>query len=132
MLPNLDLREEVLVRFQIFKILFVNKRNVIHLGASFQISLNPCKKYQKIIGFGGALTDSSAWVASCLSEGAKKNFLNSYFHCEKGIGYDVLRIPLGGSDYSLNLYTYNDSPEPDPELKAFALNEMDTKYKVGF
>lgn len=76
------------------------------------------------------MTDASAWLLSCLSEGAKKNLLNSYFNCETGIGYELLRIPLGASDYSLSMYTYNDSPEPDPELKAFALNEMDTEYKV--
>lgn len=75
------------------------------------------------------MTDAAALMISCLSEGAKKNLMNSYFDCEKGIAYNLIRTPIAGSDYSLRFYTYDDTLKPDPNLRQFALNEMD-KYKV--
>lgn len=76
------------------------------------------------------MTDATALMISCLSENTRKKLLNSYFHCETGIGYYLLRIPLGGCDFSLRNYTYCDSDEADPRLTKFKLSEMDLKYKV--
>lgn len=109
---------------------FFFSENNFFPDAVFKITINPCKEYRKIIGFGGALTDASALMISCLSKSAKKKLLNSYFHCDKGIGYYLIRTPLGGSDYSVKKYTYCDSDKPDPKLTKFALTEMDLKYKV--
>lgn len=94
------------------------------------IDIDPCKTHQTIIGFGGAMTDSAALMISCLSDSARKNLMDSYFDCDKGTGYDLLRVPLGASDYSESLYTYDDTSEPDMNLEHFGLNEMDKKYKV--
>lgn len=77
------------------------------------------------------MTDAAALMISCLSKSAKENLINSYFHCDKGIAYNLMRTPIGGSDYSEKFYTYDDTSDPDLYLRRFALNEVDIKYKVG-
>ena len=77
------------------------------------------------------MTDSAALMISCLSRGAKQNLMSSYFDCETGIGYNIIRVPFGASDFSEKPYTYDDIGLPDPELKLFALNKMDAEYKVN-
>lgn len=89
------------------------------------IKINTEKKYQKILGFGGALTESSAYALSKLDEEAKKEVLNSYYNAESGMGYTFARVHINSSDFSLGNYTYVD--ENDITLNSFSL-ERDEKY----
>ncbi|MBE6072082.1 MAG: glucosylceramidase [Clostridium butyricum] len=89
------------------------------------IKINTEKKYQKILGFGGALTESSAYALSKLDEEAKKEVLNSYYNAESGMGYTFARVHINSSDFSLGNYTYVD--ENDITLSSFSL-ERDEKY----
>lgn len=43
----------------------------------------------------------------------------SYFSSAKGIGYTLLRIPIGGSDFDLDPWAYNEYPENDLYLTNF-------------
>ena len=43
------------------------------------ITLNPEKTYQKITGFGGAFTESSAYLLNKLSSENRKKILEAYF-----------------------------------------------------
>jgi glucosylceramidase len=53
----------------------------------------------------------------------------SQYYGPEGIGYSILRIPIGGTDFSTRFYTYNDGT-PDVLLSRFKLAEEDYKYKV--
>lgn len=71
-------------------------------------------KYQQIDGFGAALTDSSAWLISGLQRRLQSVLLARLFSTQgNGLGLSYLRLPIGSSDFSLSLYTYEDNPESE-------------------
>ena len=47
-----------------------------------------------------------------------------------GASYTLERVPIGSTDFSLSLYSYDESPG-DRRLANFSLHTMDTLYKVG-
>ncbi len=65
-------------------------------------------RYQQIEGFGGSITDSSAWVLSGLSPARQSEILTALFDRNTGLGLSFLRQPIGASDFALNLYTFDD------------------------
>lgn len=69
------------------------------------IKINFDKKYQKIIGFGGALTDSSGYLYSKLSKENKEKLLNLYYG-EDGLRYNLARLTIGSCDFSVSDYDY--------------------------
>lgn len=93
------------------------------------ISVNIGKRYQKIIGFGGAFTDATGININSLDEKVQENLMESYFG-KDGIEYSLCRVPIGGTDFSPRPYTYDDYPN-DTKLKQFKLQEEDFKYKVN-
>ncbi|XP_038140270.1 lysosomal acid glucosylceramidase [Cyprinodon tularosa] len=97
-------------------------------GAGLRLTIVPYQKYQKIRGFGGAMTDAAAINILSLSAGAQDQLLRQYFSKE-GIGYSVVRVPMASCDFSTRLYTYADSPS-DYELKNFALAPEDVNMKI--
>ncbi|XP_010163393.1 lysosomal acid glucosylceramidase, partial [Antrostomus carolinensis] len=63
-----------------------------------------------------------------LSKDAQNHLLRSYFS-EEGIEYNLVRVPMASTDFSVRLYTYADA-EGDFELKHFNLTEEDTRMKI--
>jgi glucosylceramidase len=55
--------------------------------------------------------------------------LFSQYYGPQGIGYTFVRTPMGGSDFSVRFYTYDDGSS-DVTLSRFKLAEEDLKYKV--
>ncbi len=86
-------------------------------------------EYQTVLGFGGAFTESAAYNYSLLDEKQKKEFMESYFSRENGIGYNFGRTHINSCDFSLDLYTYIE--DCDTELKTFNI-ERDRKYIIPF
>lgn len=87
-------------------------------------------KHQKIVGFGGAFTDSTGHNIKLLPEGAQRKLMESYFS-DDGIEYSIQRVPVGGADFSPNFYTLDDHDGDDMELKYFALHAEDLNHKVN-
>ncbi len=85
--------------------------------------------YQEIIGFGGAFTESSAYLYSLLTAEQKKDFMEKYFDREKGIGYNFGRTHIGSCDFSLDIYTH--VQEGDMTLETFDISR-DKKYIIPF
>nr|CAD7575985.1 unnamed protein product [Timema californicum] len=84
--------------------------------------------FQEILGFGGSLTDSTAFNIRNLSEDVSNNLLKTYFG-EGGAQYLYLRVPMGASDFSLHFYSYDDV-ENDVALEHFDLIDIDYNYKI--
>lgn len=82
----------------------------------------------KLIGFGGAFTDSSAYNYSLLSNEKKKEVLEALFG-ESGLGYNLCRLCIGSSDFALEEYCYVE--DGDTELKTFNI-DRDKKYVLPF
>lgn len=86
---------------------------------------------QPIVGFGGAMTDSSAILINELPENMQDAILNTYFDQETGNGYSLIRTNMGGCDFSERVYTYLDTPN-DFELETFQLAPEDLNLKIPF
>jgi glucosylceramidase len=91
------------------------------------IELDPSKKYQEILGFGGAFTDASCYLFVQLTPAAREQLLHELFHASQ-MGLNVCRTCIGSSDYSTKLYSFDDG-DPDPELSRFSIAH-DREYIV--
>lgn len=85
------------------------------------ILLNPEKKYQTISGFGGAFTESSAYLLNKLSKKNRDTILKAYF-AKEGANYSLTRTHMNSCDFSLTNYSYT-PVAGDKELKHFSIQE---------
>ena len=96
------------------------------------IFVDDAKQFQTIDGFGASLTDSSAWLLrNKLSDSQFQKIMEMLFDRQKGIGLNLLRQPMGSSDFALEDYTYDDMPpgESDSGLRHFSI-EKDQRYII--
>ena len=94
-------------------------------GTGEAITVDASKKYQPILGFGGAFTDAACWNVHQMPQAAREELLHELFDPSQ-MGLSVGRVCIGSSDYSRNAYSYDDG-DPDPELKRFSI-EHDREY----
>ncbi len=78
-------------------------------------------------GFGVALTASSCFNLSLMEADERRSFLESIYS-DEGLGLSVIRVSIGSSDYSAELYSYDDV-EGDIALEHFSV-ERDEKYVI--
>lgn len=95
-------------------------------SAPLSIQLDPSQRYQEVLGFGAALTDASCYLLHQLDSDRRRALLDECFG-PSGLRFSVARTTIGASDYSLSPYSYDESSEPDPELKHFSIDH-DRKY----
>ncbi len=91
---------------------------------AIRIEVNPERRYQQIVGFGAAVTDSSAWlIRNRLNEQQRAALLGELFGREGGLGLSFTRISIGASDFSLTHYSLDDPPDgkADPDLAHFSI-----------
>ncbi len=85
------------------------------------IKLLPEKQLQTITGFGGAFTESSAYLLNQLSIENRQKILQAYFG-SKGANYSLTRTHMNSCDFSLSNYSY--APVAgDKELENFSIQE---------
>lgn len=85
--------------------------------ASFDISIDTSAVYQTMLGFGGALTQSSATVYKELPVDLQEQLMGAYYGPD-GIGYTTGRMPIHSCDFSVDVYTFDDE-SGDKELEQF-------------
>ncbi len=85
------------------------------------IVINPKKQYQTITGFGGAFTESSAYLLNKLSKENRNKILNAYFSRE-GANYSLTRTHMNSCDFSLTNYSYTPVAD-DVNLDHFTIEE---------
>lgn len=87
---------------------------------------------QTIDGFGAAFTDTATYLFDSLPEETRKDVLVKLFDEEQGIGLDLVRNPIGASDFSLEYYTYDDMPEgeTDYELEHFDFSKASAQVAL--
>lgn len=90
-------------------------------ASSTGIHLDPGKRYQEVLGFGGAFTDASCYLFHQMSPDARHSLLSELYGAA-GLQLSVGRTCIGSSDYSTVMYNYDESPDPDPELKLFSID----------
>lgn len=94
------------------------------------IIVDTTRRYQQMAGFGAAMSDSSAHlIQSRLSPVQREALLRDLFGPSPGAGFSLTRLTIGGSDFSLSHYSYNDVPAgtTDPELRQFSISPAKTE-----
>lgn len=88
------------------------------------IEVDASKIFQTVDGFGYTLTGGSVDVINQLTPAKKQELLNDLFS-PSGIAVSYLRISIGASDLSSEVFTYNDIPsgQTDPTLSQFSLSK---------
>jgi glucosylceramidase len=97
------------------------------------VHLQGAVRYQKIVGFGATLTDSSAWlIRHELAPAARDQLMRTLFG-SRGIDLNYLRLPMGASDYTARRrpYSYDDlaAGRSDPRLRGFSVAH-DRRYII--
>jgi glucosylceramidase len=90
------------------------------------IDINDRVRFQQLVGFGGAMTDSAAWeLYAKLPPARRHEALEKLFGATDGIDLSYLRVPMGASDFTRDggAYSYDDMPpgESDPSLSHFSI-----------
>ncbi len=95
--------------------------NFVEADSLVTITLNPEQKFQTITGFGGAFTESSAFLLNKLSKENRKKIIDAYFS-EEGAHYSLTRTHMNSCDFSVSNYSY--APvEGDKNLDHFTIEE---------
>lgn len=105
------------------------------LITTIKIDLN--RKYQTIMGFGGALSDSTCLNIRGLSGKMSKSIVEDYFG-DDGLRYNFVRMSIGSSDFSTTPYTNNDqaysrenvTEDDDVDMRNFHLTKDDYEQKI--
>jgi len=79
---------------------------------------------------GGLMNDATAINVDKLDSSLQYSLLQSYFDTDSGLGYDTLRFPIAGTEFSTRFYTYDDADYDDGNLDEFSLQPEDTQYKI--
>lgn len=88
------------------------------------VVIDSSKHFQKMHGFGAAMTDASALVLSRLPDEKRRAIMAELFgRANGGLGLSFMRLTVGASDFSTSDYSYDDTPlnVPDPELRNFSI-----------
>lgn len=76
--------------------------------------------YQEMVGFGGSITGAVTYVLNKLTSARLRECIyKSYYTNDYGLGYTIIRTPIGGCDFDLEPWTYNQLPENDSTLSNF-------------
>lgn len=91
------------------------------------IFVDPTRRFQTVMGVGGAITDAAAETYAKLSKAKRAEFMKAYYDPDAGIGYSWARTTIHSSDFSSASYTY--IKEGDKDLKTFSIAH-DRKYRI--
>ncbi|XP_070498243.1 lysosomal acid glucosylceramidase-like [Chironomus tepperi] len=83
------------------------------------IMVNRSNKFQKVIGFGGAFTGSVSYNLKQLPKEVQEHIYQGYYSKEIGIAYNMMRLSIGGCDFDLSPWAYNEEPVHDIFLRNF-------------
>lgn len=85
------------------------------------VKVYPQVRYQRIIGFGAALTEASGYVYAQMSEQARREFVDLCFGAD-GNRYSLARTSIQSCDFSLVPRSYVSDPS-DRSLATFSIDD---------
>jgi glucosylceramidase len=93
------------------------------------ITVDTTQTFQSIDGFGYTLTGASAYLINHMSTASRDALLRELFAADtNSISVSYLRVSIGASDLSLNVFSYDDMPQgqTDVNLQNFSLAPDET------
>lgn len=85
------------------------------------VSISPAHRFQTILGFGGAFTESAALTLNRLPPEQRERVLDAYFDPAAGHGYTLCRTHLNSCDFSVGNYACCDA-HGDVALDTFSID----------
>lgn len=82
-------------------------------------------RYQRILGFGTTLTDSSCTNVDDLPDDIRVRLIHDYFSPDDGIGLNLIRVPIGSTKYSYSNYVLD-----QPEAEQVELSPYDIDHRI--
>lgn len=87
------------------------------------INLYPQMRYQRMEGFGGALTDAAGSVFAQMDEKQQDSLLTQYF-TQENMNYGLVRMHIDSCDFSTHMYAADDV-EGDKEFTQFHFKDVE-------
>lgn len=93
----------------------------VEASTSDTLRIDPGSLLQEVLGFGGAFTESSAYLLNQLSEEKRQKIMQAYF-ADSGARYSLCRTHMNSCDFSLRNYSYAPFSN-DTALDSFSIIE---------
>ena len=74
-----------------------------------KVELQPGTVFQTVDGFGPAMTGATCYNLLQMTQEDRTALLRKCFDPEEGAGFSFIRVHIGGSDFSMDEYTYCDT-----------------------
>ncbi|XP_075170528.1 lysosomal acid glucosylceramidase-like [Haematobia irritans] len=94
-----------------------------------QLNINRENQYRKIVGFGGSFTGAVSHLLEMLPQEIQDHMYKSYYGAD-GIAWNLMRMSIGGCDFDLAPWAYNEEPANDPHLTNFTKLDPRDQTKV--
>ena len=104
--------------------IYLKEELINNISTDNNISINYDNVITKWYGLGSAITESSAYNYSLLSDNLKKELINDLYSKDK-LNLSIGRLPIGSCDFSLSSYSYS----YNEDLSDFSIDE-DKKYII--
>ncbi len=88
-------------------------------GGADQVVVDDSQRFQPMLGFGCAYTDASCFLLNSMQPDARRKLLHETFSPQE-MNLNVGRTSIGASDYSRNVYSYNDTAD-DLTMQHFSI-----------
>ncbi len=98
--------------------------------APVRIWVDAARRFQTVLGFGGAFTEAAAATWQRLGPAQQDAVLIAYFDPVEGHGYTLCRVHMNSCDFALGNYAHADTPD-DHALERFSI-ERDRQALLPF
>eukprot|EP01065_Artemidia_motanka_P033548 TRINITY_DN40543_c0_g1_i1.p1 TRINITY_DN40543_c0_g1~~TRINITY_DN40543_c0_g1_i1.p1 ORF type:complete len:529 (+),score=174.18 TRINITY_DN40543_c0_g1_i1:61-1587(+) len=95
-------------------------RSMLQPAANGSVVVDTSTRYQTIEGFGGALTESAAYVVRSMNGTTQQAIFDAYYS-EEGHRYTMARTHIASCDFALGYYSYQDV-DGEFDMKSFNMS----------
>jgi glucosylceramidase len=85
-----------------------------------RVWVDTTRRFQTVLGFGGAFTEAAAVVWQALSPDRQAELLTAYFDPDRGHGYSLCRVHMNSCDFALGNYAHVEQSD-DFDLASFSI-----------
>ncbi len=94
------------------------------------LTVNEATEYQEWLGFGGTFNEAGWHALAEVDASERARAIELLFDAQDGANFVFGRIPMGASDYAVERYTLNDTPN-DTAMTNFSI-ERDRMYLIPY